>query len=152
MSDDAEILRTSARARWADGRLNDALDFAWQAFDAAPRDRPNKFLLGELLNENWGNVVPDRATELERLLSDREIDPDCVARACWSTLQKTTGVLSGDGEPRRAAEWLEANAFPRRLLSDAIVTVYEIEEVLTRTRRWLLNSGSWRDFPQAAEA
>jgi SAM-dependent methyltransferase len=147
------IHKQAARAHWEANRLGPALAEAWKAYDAAPDDRATKALVAGVLRAAPREITADRLPALQRLVSDRDIDPTTLAPAGWRYLLQVSDLFAeSDAGAVDQAERLEANAFARQLLAQALVTTVRAEMALTQLRRWLCLSGRWRDFPRTVEA
>jgi SAM-dependent methyltransferase len=143
----------SAHALDEEGRPADALELGWRALEKAPGDLDAKRLVAGLLKREPGLDVSARREELARLLSDPDVDPVQVAPAGWRSLLDEWGDSAGPaGDPRPLARTLEAGTLALRLLGETPVTVLDAELALTRLRRWLLLTGTWRDFPRLTAA
>lgn len=100
-------------------------------------------------------VVLDRKYEavLHALLTDPDVDPSAIEHACWSLIAADNRFPKPETDPRDVADWLEHDFFALTLLSEAVVTIIQIEQgVLNPLRNWLLMSGESPEFPRATAA
>ena len=148
--------RSSCGAHWEVNRLGPALAEAWKAYDLAPEDRAVKALVANVLRAAPHEIAADRLPALQRLLSDRDIDPAVIAPTGWRYLLRSSDLFpepeSGSADQAATAARLEANALARALLMQDIVADLAAETALTQLRQWLCLSGRWGEFPQAVEA
>jgi SAM-dependent methyltransferase len=133
------------------GRLPEALAEAWRALEEAPDDSSAKARFAGLVGRNPRLAEAAHRPCLERLLVDAEIDPFFIAQAGWLLLHAAAPSWSGM-EPGRLAERLESCDFALSLLEQSYLAVLEVEQVLTRVRRWLLLSGEWPRLPRLVAA
>jgi SAM-dependent methyltransferase len=126
-----------------------ALALAWQALDAAPDDFTAKALLVRLLHREPDFADPARESALHAMMLDPELDPYLLAPAGWAALRPR---IPFDAPPEAVASWLEAESFPRDLLTGSFVASLDVEALLTRLRRWLFLEDRAKDFPLALEA
>jgi SAM-dependent methyltransferase len=133
------------------GRPGEALEEALQSLDSNPGDLRAKRSVARLLRRAPQCLQADRGGDLERLLTDPEVDPSSLAAAGWLVLLEQ-GALARGGDAAAAARTLEASGLALLLLSEACVTVLEAELALSEVRRWLLLSRRWAEFPRLGEA
>ena len=144
-----------AQAYWSAGDFEAAAAAAWRAHDAVPHDRWGKALLAELLCYVPGTITADRAAALLRLLTDPEIEPECISNAGWILLHRTAElpeVATSDLEFKNLAARLENLHLALTLLRESIVWNHAAEQSLTRLRRWLLTAGQWGRYPHLVDA
>lgn len=144
-----------AQAYWSAGDFEAAAAAAWRAHDAVPHDRRGKALLAELLCYVPGTITADRAAALLRLLTDPEIEPECISNAGWILLHRTAElpeVATSDFEFKNLAARLENLHLALTLLRESIVWNHAAEQSLTRLRRWLLTAGQWGCYPRLVDA
>ena len=144
-----------AQASWSAGDFEAAASAAWRAHDAIPQERRGKALLAELLCYVPTAIVDDRAAALLRLLTDPEVEPECISNAGWILLQRSANLMevaSNDLEFKNIAAHLEYNDLALALLRESIVWNRAAEQSLTRLRRWLLTARQWQRYPQLLDA
>jgi SAM-dependent methyltransferase len=144
-----------ARGYWRVGDFDASTAAAWRAHDVAPHDRRGKALLAELLCYVPTSITADRAEALHRLLTDPEIEPECISNAGWILLQRAadlTEAKTRDLECRHLAACLEKRDLALTLLRESIVWNNMAEQCLTRLRRWLLTTGQWWRYPRLVDA
>jgi 2-polyprenyl-3-methyl-5-hydroxy-6-metoxy-1,4-benzoquinol methylase len=118
----------------------------WAAFDAARGDLGARRGIARFLRD-CPRAPAERKSDLQRLLTDSEIDPDDISSAGWNLLLGD-GTIAPQGEPEPMAAALEADPLALMLLSECTVFVLDAELALTAVRRWLLLSGRWQDYPR----
>lgn len=150
MATDAKSFRDSAAAHLAADRHDAALRDAWTALEHGPDDARNKVFVADVIRFCERSLAPQDVPALRRMIADPKVDPQPFAPAGWHSLLPE--LASCSAAPSETAAWLEGNAFAQELLSQAVVTVYDVEAILTRLRRWLLLEQKSRDFPRAADA
>ncbi|HEX5183209.1 MAG TPA: class I SAM-dependent methyltransferase [Allosphingosinicella sp.] len=139
-----------AERLFGEGRLESALEPAWNALRAAPASRAAKALLAKLLQRVPSGAGRGDEDDLLRLLRDSGIDPAQISNAGWQALL-SAGSRPSEDAPALAA-WLDGSALARALLEEAYVARPDAERLLTEVRRWLLVEGRWPDFPRLAAA
>lgn len=144
-------LLSRASALEQSDRPKDALAQGWDALDLDPADVRAKRVVARLLRANPDLASARRKADLERLLSDPDVDPDALASAGWTLVLGQRSLARG-GDPSAMAASLEQDPLALRLLTEACVASLEAELALTAIRRWLLLSSGRTKHPRLAQA
>ena len=151
----ASDLRRLARERWAADHAEAALSAAWAAYQAQPDDCDGKVLLTALLSRYPGHIGADKKPALLKLLEDPQIDPEQIAAAGWFLMLRDDRLRANIGEDREfaaLAAHLDVSDLTLVLLRESPVMDRVAERTLTRLRRWLLLSGTWRGYQRLVDA
>jgi SAM-dependent methyltransferase len=145
--------RHLARDHWSHGRLSQALDAAWSAFDRDPDELAARVLLAALLRRTPTSVRPEHEPAVRALLRDPGIDPSAVSRAGWRlVLGRTPPLAPGDEVLEDLAERLDHDDLAIALLEESPVGLREAELMLCGVRRWLLTANGFDGLPRLAGA
>jgi SAM-dependent methyltransferase len=146
------VLESARRLNGA-GRYAEALDAARQALRQGPADSDARRLAVRLLGRHPSLADPAWRDDIAGLVDDPAIDPMAVAPAGWNLLLAPGGSLAAPAaDPAALACSIEADPLALALLEQCHVARLDVEAILTRLRRWLLLSGTGRDFPRLVAA
>jgi len=125
---------------------------ALRTLQAEPDNAKMKQIAAGLLR--LSNIALDRKFEgvLHALLTDPDIDPSAIERAGWTLIAADGRLPAHEDYDISSAEWLEYDPFAQALLSEAVVTIVQVEESLRPIRHWLLMSGESARYPLATAA
>lgn len=126
---------------------------ALRTLQAEPGNAKMKQIAAGLLRIT--NIALDRKFEavLHALLTDPDVDPSAIERAGWTLIANDGRFPKPETEPYDVAAWLEHDFFAQALLTEAVLTIIQIEQgVMNPLRHWLLMSGESHEFPRATAA
>jgi SAM-dependent methyltransferase len=110
-----------------------------------------KIHLARLIRNAPADVPFDRAPDLLRLLTDKDIDPENISPAGWHLLERHGDLFTSD-DPALFAARLEQNELALSLLREDYIKSLPLERRFTALRRWLLLSGQADAFPHTVAA